>query len=66
MTRCGWPAVLAGKAVAGIITAVDREHREVVTTNRARVGGQPDPCGVAGVGVPPMQMNKACREYGHS
>ncbi len=63
MARC----LLAGKAVAGIVTAVDREHREVVTTNRARVGGQPDPCGAAGVwGVPPMQMNKACREYGHS
>jgi hypothetical protein len=46
MARC----LLAGKAVAGIVTAVDREHREVVTTNRARVGGQPDPCGAAGVG----------------
>ena len=32
MARC----LLAGKAVAGIVTAVDREHREVVTTNRAR------------------------------
>ena len=32
MARC----VLAGKAVAGIVNAVDREHREVVTTNRAR------------------------------
>src|SRR5258708_34434263 len=31
MARC----LLAGKAVAGIVTAVDREHREVVTTNRA-------------------------------
>jgi hypothetical protein len=31
MTRC----LLAGKAVAGIVTAVGREHREVVTTNRA-------------------------------
>src|SRR6266699_3284967 len=29
-------SVLAGKAVAGIVNAVDREHREVVTTNRAR------------------------------
>ena len=28
-------SLLAGKAVAGIVTAVDREHREVVTTNRA-------------------------------
>jgi hypothetical protein len=46
MARCGWPAAdgplrmargpLAGKAVAGIVDAVDREHREVVTTNRAR------------------------------
>jgi hypothetical protein len=32
MARC----LLAGKAVAGIVDAVDREHREVVTTNRAR------------------------------
>ncbi len=32
MARC----LLAGKALAGIVTAVDREHREVVTTNRAR------------------------------
>ena len=32
MTRC----LLAGKAVADIVDAVDREHREVVTTNRAR------------------------------
>ena len=32
MARC----LLVGKAVAGIVTAVDREHREVVTTNRAR------------------------------
>jgi hypothetical protein len=32
MARCP----LAGKAVAGIVTAVDREHRDVVTTNRAR------------------------------
>jgi hypothetical protein len=31
MARC----LLAGKAVAGIVDAVDREHREVVTTNRA-------------------------------
>jgi hypothetical protein len=31
MARC----LLAGKAVAGIVNAVDREHREVVTTNRA-------------------------------
>jgi len=31
MARC----LLAGKALAGIVTAVDREHREVVTTNRA-------------------------------
>jgi len=29
-------SLLAGKAVAGIVNAVDREHREVVTTNRAR------------------------------
>ena len=28
-------SLLAGKAVADIVTAVDREHREVVTTNRA-------------------------------
>jgi len=26
----------AGKATGGIVNAVDREHREVVTTNRAR------------------------------
>jgi hypothetical protein len=32
MARC----LLAGKAVAGIVDAVDREHRDVVTTNRAR------------------------------
>jgi LUD domain len=32
MARC----LLAGKAVAGIVSAVDREHPEVVTTNRAR------------------------------
>ena len=32
MTRC----LLAGKAVADIVDAVDRKHREVVTTNRAR------------------------------
>ena len=32
MARC----LLAGKAVAGIVTGVDREHREVVATNRAR------------------------------
>jgi hypothetical protein len=32
MARC----LLAGKAVADIVTAVDREHREVATTNRAR------------------------------
>jgi hypothetical protein len=32
MARC----LLAGKAVAGIVDAVDREHREVVTTHRAR------------------------------
>ena len=32
MARC----LLAGKAVAGIVDAVDCEHREVVTTNRAR------------------------------
>ena len=32
MARC----LLAGKAVAGIVDAGDREHREVVTTNRAR------------------------------
>ncbi len=32
MARC----LLAGKAVAGIVNTVDREHREVVTTNRAR------------------------------
>jgi hypothetical protein len=32
MARC----LLAGKAVAGIVDAVDREHREVVKTNRAR------------------------------
>ena len=32
MARC----LLAGKAVAGIVNAVDREFREVVTTNRAR------------------------------
>ncbi|HYV77675.1 MAG TPA: hypothetical protein VE979_06075 [Streptosporangiaceae bacterium] len=32
MARC----LLAGKALAGIVDAVDREHREVVTTNRAR------------------------------
>jgi hypothetical protein len=31
MARCP----LAGKAVAGIVTAVDCEHRDVVTTNRA-------------------------------
>jgi hypothetical protein len=31
MARCP----LAGKAVAGIVTAVDREHRDVVTTSRA-------------------------------
>ena len=29
-------SLLAGKAVAGIVNAVDRKHREVVTTNRAR------------------------------
>ena len=29
-------SLLAGKAVAGIVTAVDYEHRQVVTTNRAR------------------------------
>ena len=28
--------LLAGKAVAGSVDAVDRKHREVVTTNRAR------------------------------
>jgi len=28
-------SLLAGKAVAGIVNAVDREHREVVTTDRA-------------------------------
>ena len=32
MTRC----LLAGKAVADIVDAVDRKHREVVTTTRAR------------------------------
>jgi hypothetical protein len=32
MARC----LLAGKAVAGIVDAVDREHSEVVTTNRGR------------------------------
>jgi hypothetical protein len=32
MARC----LLAGKAVAGVVTAVDCKHREVVTTNRAR------------------------------
>jgi hypothetical protein len=32
MARC----LLAGKALAGIVVAVDREHREIVTTNRAR------------------------------
>jgi hypothetical protein len=32
MARCP----LADKAVAGIVTAVGREHRDVVTTNRAR------------------------------
>jgi len=31
MARC----LLVRKAVAGIVDAVDREHREVVTTNRA-------------------------------
>ncbi len=31
-------SLLAGKAVAGIVNAVDREHREVVTTNRAPDG----------------------------
>jgi hypothetical protein len=36
MTRC----LLAGKAVAGIVTAVDREHREVVTTNHRADGGK--------------------------
>ncbi len=29
-------SLLEGKAVPGIVTAVDGEHREVVTTNRAR------------------------------
>jgi hypothetical protein len=29
-------SLLAGKAVSGILNAVDREHREVVMTNRAR------------------------------
>jgi hypothetical protein len=32
MARC----LLAGNAVAAIVDAADREHREVVTTNRAR------------------------------
>jgi len=32
MARCP----LAGKAVPGIVDAVDRKHREVVTTSRAR------------------------------
>jgi hypothetical protein len=34
MARC----LLAGKAVDGIVIAVDREHSEVVTTNRAPDG----------------------------
>ena len=36
-TRCGSPRspCWAGKAVAGIVNAVDRDHREVMTTNRA-------------------------------
>jgi hypothetical protein len=32
MTR----SVLAGKAVVGIVNAANREHHEVVTTNRTR------------------------------
>ena len=37
MTRCGWPTLpLVGKAVVGIVNAVDPEHRELVTTNRIR------------------------------
>ena len=36
MTRADARCLLAGKAVAGIVDAVDRKHREVVTTNRAR------------------------------
>jgi len=28
-------SLLAGKAVAGIVNAVDGDHREVMTTNRA-------------------------------
>jgi hypothetical protein len=31
-------SLLAGKAVAGIVNAVDRDHREVMTTNRAPDG----------------------------
>ena len=31
-------SLLAGKAVAAIVNAVDREHREVVTTTAPAVG----------------------------
>jgi hypothetical protein len=37
MARC----LLAGKAVAGVVTAVDCKHREVVTTNAPADGRRP-------------------------
>ncbi len=41
MTCCGTPAPCwQGKAVAGVVNAGDREHREVVTTNRRADGGK--------------------------
>ena len=48
MARCP----LVGKAVADIVAAVDREHRDVVTTNRARrrAPGRGGPAGRDDVG----------------